>query len=352
MPHIPKRLRTNAPKLILPKRKRFSDVRQVGFKIRKNKLEFGEGFSANEPAVYRNTIDEDRGIHDIPAAKKWFTSNGTFRYPSELNKDYLEQYGDAIVPLELTRPSEDSQTQTFDRFEAPLSLLLAHMSAPEPQETRLYLAQHSLADLPEALRVDLPTPWAFLSHLSGRGDDAAADIYASSLWMGRPPTRTPLHRDPNPNLFLQLAGKKTIRLMRPEVGRTVYEAVRNQMRQGRGDANMRGEEMMQGKELEMLEKAVWGGEEKDDDDLSQNFAVGWEATLRSGDALYIPVGWWHAVHGFGKGVNASVSTRHCGIRLFADRDSRSTGGSDDTTMGMNAAARLWCAMSILESHPT
>jgi hypothetical protein len=352
MVHIPKRLqRTNAPKLIVPKKgKRFADVRHVGFKIRKNKLEFGEGFSANEPAVYRNTVDERRGIHYIPAAKKWFTSNGTFRYPSELNKDYLEQYGDAIVPLELTRPSEDSQTQTFDRFEAPLSLLLAHMNAPEPQETRLYLAQHSLADLPEALQVDLPTPWAFLSHLSGRDNDAAADIYASSLWMGRPPTRTPLHRDPNPNLFLQLAGKKTIRLMRPEVGKTVYETVRHKTRQDRGDANMRGEEMMQGKELEMLEKEVW--QEEDYDDLSQNWASGWEATLRSGDALYIPVGWWHAVHGFGKGVNASVSTLHCGARLFADCDSRSTGGSDDMTMGMDAAARLQCAMVVLEGYPT
>lgn len=113
--------------------------------------------------------------------------------------------------------------------------------------------------------------------------------------MGRPPTRTPLHRDPNPNLFVQLAGHKVVRLMRPEVGRGVYERI---ARGGR--ANMRGEEMMSGTEMAGLEHAVW-------EDEGEGSVVGVEAELRSGDALYIPLGWWHAVRGVGTGANASVS---------------------------------------------
>jgi hypothetical protein len=248
-------------------------------------------FNAKEPAVFKGACN------GIPAVEKWFV-RGKFRYPSELNTKYLEQYGDAIVPLEMTRvEAEHGQNESFERFEAPLSLLLQHMSAEETQDTRLYLAQHSLADLPAPLQEDLPTPTTFISHLKARGD-----IYGSSLWMGRPPTRTPLHRDPNPNLFVQLAGKKIIRLMKPAVGGLVYARVRQQIHGAGGDAKMRGEEMMQGNEMKALETAVWGGDESGMDGVP-----GLEVTLRSGDALYIPLGWWHAVHGVGKGANASVS---------------------------------------------
>jgi hypothetical protein len=33
--------------------------------------------------------------------------------------------------------------------------------------------------------------------------------------IGHPPTYTPLHRDPNPNIFVQLAGEKVVRLLAP-----------------------------------------------------------------------------------------------------------------------------------------
>jgi hypothetical protein len=244
------------------------------------------GFNANEPAIFKNAFRE------LPAIEKWFLASSTTSSSHELNTAYLEQYGDSIVPLELTRTSSDSTT-TFERFEAPLSLLLAHMTGPIDQTTRLYLAQQSLADLPSALQSDLPMP-TLVSHL-GRGD-----LYASSLWMGRPPTRTPLHRDPNPNLFVQLAGKKVVRLIGPEVGRAMYEQVKIRIGRKAGRATMRGEEMMQGEEMEALETAVWEENVHDAD------ASGVEAKLDGGDGLYIPVGWWHAVHGVGAGANASV----------------------------------------------
>ncbi|KAF1835520.1 Clavaminate synthase-like protein [Decorospora gaudefroyi] len=250
------------------------------------------GLDAERPALFSRAFDH------IPAIGKWFTNESQYRYPSELKTAYLEQYGDAIVPLELTRssPDDNAPNATFDRFEAPLSLLLKDMTDNEPRDTRLYLAQHSLADLPEGLNADLPTPTDFLSSLHSRGD-----IYASSLWMGRPPTRTPLHRDPNPNLFVQLAGKKTVRMLRPAAGRVMYETVRQQIDQAGGTANMRGEEMMQGREMEALEAAVWS------DEVGKGGTLGYHAELRSGDALYIPNGWWHAVRGVGKGANASVN---------------------------------------------
>ncbi|EOA81900.1 hypothetical protein ACJQWK_05078 [Exserohilum turcicum] len=250
-------------------------------------------FDANEPAVFKSAF------RDYPAVKKWFISGiDPSGYPQELNAAYLERYGDSFVSLEVTRRSPGSaQNATFDRIEAPFSLLLAHMGAEVEQDVQLYLAQHSLEDLPAQMKEDLPTPVHFLAELKSRGD-----IYASSLWMGKPPTRTPLHRDPNSNLFVQLAGKKTVRMMRPEVGRGVFERVRLRVRGTGGGANMRGEEMMQGSEMEGLETAVWGEHGGGVDGVE-----GCEITVASGDALYVPLGWWHAVRGVGEGANASVN---------------------------------------------
>jgi hypothetical protein len=242
-----------------------------------------KGFDVNQPAIFKKNFDS------LPAISKWFAPSRTDTYACDINASYLEQHGSSTVPLELTRffPNEPP---TFERFEAPLSLLLAHMTGAATPDLRIYLAQHSLADLPAALQAGLPTP-TLLTKL-GRGD-----IYASSLWMGRPPTRTPLHRDPNPNLFVQLAGQKVVRLLRPEVGRGVYE--RAKLRAGGGGrANMRGEEMMVGDEMQALEEAVW--------DSQDEHAEGEEAQLFAGDGLYIPLGWWHAVRGTGTGANASV----------------------------------------------
>ena len=156
----------------------------------------------------------------------------------------------------------------------------------------LYLAQCPLHLLPHAMRQDLPIPEVVLK--VGKGD-----VYDSSLWMGIPPTVTPLHCDPNPNLLVQLAGKKAIRLLDPGDGKGVVEEIRGRSSSG----NMRGEEMMQGEERERLEEIIWG--EGNGGGLNDR---GYEIVLKGGDGVFIPKGWWHAVRGLGDiGVSASVS---------------------------------------------
>ncbi|SPN99031.1 uncharacterized protein DNG_02070 [Cephalotrichum gorgonifer] len=200
---------------------------------------------------------------------------------------------EVLLPLEsLLAPP--GAPPAFHQLHAPLSLLLSALrfneESPHPLRT-LYIAQSPISDLPPSLSSDLPTP--HLVQKAGKGD-----IYASSIWMGLEPTYTPLHRDPNPNLFVQLRGAKTVRLLAPSAGDALYREVRNAVGRGGGSSRIRGADMMGGPERDLLHERVWG----DGRDLL-------EVTVRAGDALFVPLGYWHSVRseGTGGGLNSSVN---------------------------------------------
>lgn len=292
----------------------------------------------------RPTILPRAFIDTLPASDRWFTKPspaGSSSTPA-LDYDYLEQYADAFVPLELTQSSTPSQKldngdgesttvdTSFQRFYAPLSLFLDWTRSDQTQSARLYLAQCQLDDLPPALRDDLPTP--DLVSQAGRGD-----VYDTNIWVGIPPTYTPLHRDPNPNLFVQLAGKKQVRLLAPDVGMRVFSRVRMELGQSAGQdaASFRGEEMMRGRERSLLEEAVWGnGHFRGQALLPQD--AGYDAVLEAGDGLFIPKGWWHSIKGVGDGITASVCADQKPLRLRACTNIfcvRSIGGSGRSKLG-------------------
>ncbi|KAF1814268.1 Clavaminate synthase-like protein [Eremomyces bilateralis CBS 781.70] len=252
-----------------------------------NALKFkSQFFQSSTPVLLRNTVQPR-----INAIDKWFDGNG------KLDIGYLGKYSSTIVPLEHTVKSQDgSGTVEFRRQNVPLDLFLKWVdmkqSAAEGHDSNLYLAQASLDELPGPLIHDLPLPE--LVQKAGKGD-----VYGSSLWMGYPPTVTPLHRDPNPNLLVQLAGEKQIRMIAPDDGKQVFQEVK--MRVGRqGIGRMRGVEMMGGEERRVAEDLIWG--EKQGEELVH----GVEACLYPGDAVFIPLSWWHAVRGVGGKISASV----------------------------------------------
>ncbi|KAF2207507.1 hypothetical protein CERZMDRAFT_23661, partial [Cercospora zeae-maydis SCOH1-5] len=243
-----------------------------------------EAFEPGKPALFPR-----KHFEALPAVHRWFEKAKNGRVALDIA--YLSKFGATIVPLEITNNGQ------FVRVEQSLSFYLECVKASTTSTAtiptaRVYLAQASLADFPKALRDDVPTPDAVLH--AGKGD-----VYGSSLWIGQAPTYTPLHRDPNPNVFVQLAGKKRIRCFAPHIGHAIFARVQEQIG-GSAVATMRGEEMMEGDEKEALEKEVWQSE-------GSHMEHCFEAEVDSGDGLYIPKGYWHSVKGEGNGIVGSVN---------------------------------------------
>lgn len=247
-------------------------------------------FNPSLPCVF-----PPRHFSFLPAISTWFIPHEFLRNSQIIDivtfRSLLGERLDLLVPLESTSADNKIFTQTSLPFTVFLDYL--NLSNVPPGVPSLYLAQEPLLQsFPQLSKYLLPVPEYI--EKAGKGD-----LYSTRLWMGRAgQTNTPLHKDPNPNLFVQLAGRKRARLFSPEFGKVLMG---NYSGSGAERKFRTGDEMMVGKEKEDLEAAVWS------ENSESGKIEGFETELGTGDGLFIPKGWWHAVKGVGEGgVNASV----------------------------------------------
>lgn len=237
----------------------------------------------------------------LPAIRTWFTPPTRTTpiwtlsptLPTLAQSPPLDTF---LVPIEATATtSSPSPSTTFLQSHLPLPLFLSHLSAPPPPSPRspiqgIYLAQYPLPPT-HPLRAFFPPPPP--PPIPPR---AAAD---PTLWLGTAASAaSPLHCDPRGNVFVQLAGRKRVVLFAPGVGKGVLSALLG----GGGNQGARGvgmgEERMGGEGRRVVDAWVWGG----GGDLvagggpgGERGIEGYEVELGSGDGIFIPKGWWHAV---------------------------------------------------------
>uniref|UniRef100_A0A182QMN7 JmjC domain-containing protein n=1 Tax=Anopheles farauti TaxID=69004 RepID=A0A182QMN7_9DIPT len=219
-------------------------------------------YDKKEPAILKGIID------DWPAMERWHDPNYL-----------LTIAGERTVPIEIgSQYSNDDWSQKLMKFREFIEQNIcseAPSSKKRADHPAAYLAQHDLFDQIPALRRDIVVP-----DYIGR-TDARPRIKA---WLGPKGTVSPLHTDPCHNLLCQVFGSKIILLARPEDTARLYPydhfilSNTSQL-----DARQPDYERFP---------------------LARDVAFH-RLTLRRGEVLYIPPGWWHYVESLSPSFSVS-----------------------------------------------
>ncbi|KAI1142253.1 Clavaminate synthase-like protein [Hypoxylon sp. FL0543] len=260
-----------------------------------------------EPLVIRGAINKWPALTTNPWSKPSYLLSQTFDgcrlVPIEIGRSYVDEgWGQKIVTFgeflrEYIDPSLAGAQDNSD-VDSPASSL---------QEASIaYLAQHPLFTQLPGLRNDILIPDYCYTAPPPHPTDSSMnqpelDEPLLNAWFGPPGTITPLHTDPYHNILTQVVGRKYLRLYSP----LVTERMR-----ARGKEN--GVEM--GNTSLMDVGVIEGWDTMPDDEegrpTEQDLAAFrdvpfLDCILEPGDALYIPIGWWHYVRGLS--VSFSVS---------------------------------------------
>ncbi|BFZ65487.1 hypothetical protein YB2330_006660 [Saitoella coloradoensis] len=214
----------------------------------------------------------------LPAIQIWFKKD-------DKSLAYLkEQIGGRLVVVEV---GEGGYTDPgTKRIEVPFGLFVDVCLGAEIG-MKGYIAQSDVFTQVPTLLSDLQTPYL----------PPPKKIYSRSLWLGKSHVHTPLHTDPNDNLFLQLHGTKRIRLYPPTAGA--------QLRPGQGV--LRNTSMI---------RDVWGADASGGGSEVEGVEGGMEAVLREGDGVFIPKGWWHTLKGESHSSDKSGDEIVCSVNWW------------------------------------
>ncbi|KAI1775185.1 Clavaminate synthase-like protein [Hypoxylon cercidicola] len=252
-----------------------------------------------KPLIIRGSIRNWPALTTNPWSKPSYLLSRTFDgrrlVPIEIGRSYVDEgWGQKIIGF-----------GEFLREYIDPSLGRAQYSSSGNHVSTAYLAQHPLFTQLPSLRNDILIPdYCYTApppHPTDHGiDQPELDDPLLNAWFGPPGTITPLHNDPYHNILTQVVGRKYVRL---------YSPSDTEHMQARGREN--GVEM--GNTSLMDIGVVEGWDEVSDndgryarEDLDAFRKVPFlDCILEPGDALYIPIGWWHYVRGLS--VSFSVS---------------------------------------------
>jgi hypothetical protein len=253
-----------------------------------------------EPIVFTDLMSDwpalnERPWRSVPHLLSQ-TVGGRRLVPVEIGRSYVDEgWGQQLIPFR----------DFLDRYIHAAPSSESEDDGRRPTTTG-YLAQHNLFHQIPSLRNDIRIPDLCWADVPGHPIDAALDhppldVPQLNAWFGPARTITPLHTDGYHNLLCQVVGTKYVRLYPP-----------------RATPHMRprppehGVDMSNTSAVDLGVVEGWDAppEDEDEDDLKRlREELGRlpykECVLGPGDALLIPIGWWHYVRSLS--VSFSVS---------------------------------------------
>jgi ribosomal protein L16 Arg81 hydroxylase len=183
------------------------------------------------------------------------------------------RFGRVEVEVTVDREDEADYARTFHRRSRTMSLaaLVEHIeaSADAPRNDLYLVAENRFFERPPlaALLAEIHFPPGWLDDERLRADGA-------SLWLGGAGTRTPLHHDHVNLLACQLHGRKRWRLIAPTERALLAQVERP---------------------FTTLDAGALGD------------VVVKEVIVETGEALFVPAGWWHQVESLAPSTTLSIS---------------------------------------------
>ena len=230
---------------------------------------FEQHYCANKPLVVTDVVG------DWPACDRWTLD------------DLERRFGDVEVEAMVGRDADPECDRRFENHQTVMTMaeLVGRLREHEGSASNdVYMVARNRTLEREAMAPlfdDIAVPEEWLDPNGLRG--------ACSLWLGPAGTVTPLHHDKNNILLCQIRGTKRIRLVAPfEVD--VFDS------------------------LGAIYSPIDPLAEGDDRHPALEHIRVHEVTLESGEALFIPIGWFHHV----VALTQSVSMSFTGFR----RDNR------------------------------
>ncbi|KAK5625015.1 hypothetical protein RRF57_000731 [Xylaria bambusicola] len=279
-----------------------------------------------EPLIIRNALGEWPALSTRPWNRPSYllsqTFNGRRLVPVEIGRSYVDEgwgqklitFGeflhDYIDPTLLPKAKDPSATDANYNNHEDHTTSKSTKDTPSSKPVA-YLAQHQLFTQLPTLRNDILIPdYCYTSpppHLADPSiNQPELDEPLLNAWFGPPGTISPLHNDPYHNILTQIVGRKYLRLYSP------LETTRLSARGKENGVEMGNTSMLDIGVLEGWDSPP-ASEEHDIENAAKN-GIGRDAfkaipfvdcILEPGDALYIPIGWWHYVRGLS--VSFSVS---------------------------------------------
>lgn len=219
-------------------------------------------YAPSRPVVLANAVS------DWPASKKW-------------SPDYLiEKIGNRIVEYQGDRSSAADFETNKDAHKRRSTFPEFMDLAMNAKDNDYYITAYNSEVNQEALAPlgdDLGTLDEYLRHEPGRLE--------AMFWIGPKNTFTPLHHDLTNNLLVQFVGRKRVTLASPAETPRLYNDVHVFSRVRNVTAP----------DLDLAAFPLLEG------------AFFQEIILKPGDALFIPIGWWHQITSLDFSVSATYT---------------------------------------------